>query len=228
MQITNNWIDIESNDINRKQVSRYIGYGADYKLPARTSSLIDEYIENVYHLIDPAYSYVIMDVERVEGSIAVIEDSIILESRVIARLLEQCEKVAVFLLTIGKHLEDTTCRMAEDGLMVQATVLDAIGSDATERIADFVEGRISDAANAHGLVTSRRFSPGYCDWDIGQQEAVFQAVDSDAVGVSLTERCLMLPQKSMSGIIGIGPSDGNVDNYNPCKTCNKHDCLGRR
>ncbi len=37
----------------------------------------------------------------------------------------------------------------------------------------------------------------------------------------------MIPRKSISGIIGIG-SNGNVQDYNPCKTCEKHDCLGRR
>jgi len=197
-------------------------------MPARISSLIDEYIENANHLIEPSYSYVIGDIELVHDSTVVIEGSIIFESQVIARLLEQCHKVAVFLVTIGKHLEETSCRLADDGLILQASVLDAIGSDATEKVADFVQDSIREMAGAQGFVTSRRFSPGYCDWDIGQQRAVFQAVDGDVVGIRLTKRCLMIPRKSISGIIGIGPSNSNVENYNPCKTCNKYDCVGRR
>jgi len=38
----------------------------------------------------------------------------------------------------------------------------------------------------------------------------------------------MIPQKSISGIIGIGPASANVENYDPCKTCKKKDCPGRR
>ena len=38
----------------------------------------------------------------------------------------------------------------------------------------------------------------------------------------------MIPQKSISGIIGIGPCDDTVGNYNPCNTCKKQDCVGRR
>jgi len=225
MLVADKWTDIE---INRKRVCHYVGYSTDCKMPARISSLIDEYIENANHLIEPSYSYVIGDIELVHDSTVVIEGSIIFESQVIARLLEQCHKVAVFLVTIGKHLEETSCRLADDGLILQASVLDAIGSDATEKVADFVQDSIREMAGAQGFVTSRRFSPGYCDWDIGQQRAVFQAVDGDVVGIRLTKRCLMIPRKSISGIIGIGPSNSNVENYNPCKTCNKYDCVGRR
>ena len=149
------------------------------------------------------------------------------QSKVVAQLMEQCEKVAVFLVTIGNHLEETVRQMAEDGLILQATVLDAIGSVAAETVADFVQGRVDEVARAHGLCTSLRFSPGYCDWNIKQQKMVFQAVGRDSTGIHLTEDCLMLPRKSISGVIGIGPCNG-VEHYNPCKTCHKYDCQSRR
>jgi hypothetical protein len=225
MLITSERIDI---DINRKQVCRHIGYSGGYKTPARILSLVDEYIEHAHQLIEPSYSYVIRDIKWIWGFSVCIEGSIIFESQVIAQLLAQCHKVAVFLATIGKHLEETACQLAEEGLIVQSAVLDAIGSDAVESVADFVRGRIGEVANDQGFVISQRFSPGYCDWDVGQQEAVFQAVANSSTGIRLTERCLMIPQKSISGIIGIGPPDGSMVNYNPCQTCNKYDCQGRR
>lgn len=215
-------------DIDRHQVLRNIGYCTDCKLPTRLASLIDEYVENVHHLIEPSYSCVIRDINMVQDSRVVIEGSIVFESQVVASLLEQCEKAAVFLVTIGEHVEETAYRLAEDGLIVQATVLDAIGSVAAEEVANFVQGRVREIANDQGLVVSQRFSPGYCDWDISQQRTVFWAVSGDSMGIHLTDGCLMIPHKSISGIIGIGPRDGNVDNYNPCKTCDKHDCQGRR
>jgi len=132
------------------------------------------------------------------------------------------------MVTIGEHLEETACRLAEDGLIVQATVLDAVGSVAAEEVADFVQGKVREIASDQGLVVSQRFSPGYCDWDISQQRTIFWAVNGDSMGVHLTDGCLMIPRKSISGIIGIGPRYANVENYNPCKTCDKHDCQGRR
>ena len=213
-------------DIDRQQVLHNIGYGTDYKLPVRIASLVNEYLENAYHLIEPSYTCVIRDIKLVHGTRVVIEGSIVFQSEVIARLLEQCEKAAVFLVTIGSHLEEMVCRLTEDGLMLQATVLDAIGSVAAEELVNFVQSRVGEVAHAQRLYTSRRFSPGYCDWDVGQQKMVFRAVNGDSVGVRLTEGCQMLPRKSISGIIGIGSCE--VENYNPCLTCDKYDCPGRR
>jgi hypothetical protein len=218
-------IDIE---IDRRQVCRYLGYDADYKPPAHISSLIDEYVEQAHQLIEPAYSYIIKNIERVEGANVFIEGSIVFRSRVIVRLLEQCGKVSVFVVTIGNQLEEMASRLAKDGLVLQSVMLDVIGSDAAERVVDFVQGRIGEIANAQGLCISQRFSPGYGDWDISQQKMLFQAMNGDSAGVHLTEGCLMIPRKSVSGIIGIGLPNSNVENYNPCKNCKKYDCLNRR
>lgn len=218
-------VDIE---IDKNQVYHYIGYNGNHKLSPRISSLVDDYAEHAHNLINPLYSYVIKDVEWARGSIAFIEGSIIFKSQVAVRLLEQCQQVAIFLVTIGKYLEETAWKLARDGLILQATVLDAIGSDAVEKVADRVQDRIRDLAGDQGLVTSRRFSPGYCDWEVGQQRMLFHALTGNTVGVRLTGECLMVPQKSISGIIGIAAQNGNVENYNPCRTCNKQDCPGRR
>jgi cobalamin-dependent methionine synthase I len=136
--------------------------------------------------------------------------------------------VAIFLVTIGKYLEETSFQLARDGLILQATVLDAIGSNAVEKVAGFAQARIKEIVKAEGRVTSQRFSPGYCDWNIGQQRMLFYALTGNTMGVRLTGECLMIPQKSISGIIGIGPFNANVENYNPCKTCKKQNCPGRR
>ncbi|MCH8136634.1 MAG: hypothetical protein IIB77_11700 [Proteobacteria bacterium] len=152
----------------------------------------------------------------------------IFESGVFARLLENCDKAAIFLVTIGDLLEEMVGQLAEDRLVVQATVLDAIGSVAVESVANFVQERVEEVAQAQGLCISRRFSPGYCDWDIEQQRMVFQAMNGDYADVRLTDGCLMLPQKSISGIIGIGPCDSNIEEYNPCRSCDKLECTGRR
>ena len=225
MLVASKGTDIE---VDKKQVCRYIGYSADYEPPARISSLIDEYAENAHNLIEQSYSYVIKDIERVQGSTVVIEGSIVFRSRVIARLLRRCCKVAVFVATIGSRFEEMTYRLADEGSILQAAVLDAIGSDIIEKVADSVQDRIRELAGTQGFVISQRFSPGYCDWDIGQQKMVFRAVSKNSTVVRLNRQCLMLPRKSISGIIGIGLSDSGVEHYNPCKTCNKSDCPGRR
>ena len=89
-----------------------------------------------------------------------------------------------------------------------------------ESVADFVQEKVKQLADVRGLCISQRFSPGYCDWSIDQQAMVFRTLNIGTGEIRLTEKCLMLPRKSISGIIGIGPCS-NVGDYNPCKACEK-------
>jgi hypothetical protein len=226
--IVSDWIEFDHIEIDRDSVCRNLGYLSDYKLTPRVSSLIDEYSTQSYHLIEPAYSYVIKNIEGVRKTCVYIEGSIVFESEVIAKLLKPCSKVALLIVTIGSRLEDMVGQLSRHKRLLQASVLDAIGSVAVESVADIVQEKIREEAGEQGYVISRRFSPGYCDWAIRQQTEVFRAMNGNKAGVRLTESLLMVPQKSISGIIGMGTSQSKVDRYNPCHTCNKRNCIGRR
>ncbi len=217
-----------SIEIDRERIFSEIGYDNGGQPPARVLSLVDEYIENAGELIDPSYSYVIEDVQVVHGSRVLVGKNVVFNSEIVARLLKRCKKVAVSVVTIGSYLEGTARRLAKDGHLLQASVLDAIGSQAVHKAAEHVQNEIQSWSRTKGLEVSRRFSPGYCDWDIGQQLMVFRAVGRDTTGVHLTDTCVMIPSKSISGIVGIGSAKDGIGEYNPCGICEKDSCAGRR
>ena len=226
MLVTARTIDIE---IDKKQVYKFLGYDTGSEPPPRIESLIDEYIIISDQLSFPCTTYTILDVEFVLGTRVFVEGSVSFDSGVISQIMRKCQKVALFVATIGDELEYKAGHLAKDGLLLQSTVLESIGSSAVEQAANFLHKRITDTAELQGLVASkRRFSPGYCDWDVDQQEKLFEAIDASPIGVELTETCLMLPRKSISGIIGIGLPDQGIENYNPCPACDEADYIGRR
>jgi len=214
--------------IERADVCRNLGYRSADRPSASIASLIDECLAKSIPLLRPAFSHVLREVESVEGKISVLDDGSRFESEVVARLLEQCDKVAIYVSTIGSHIEDMSSALAEDGYITESYVVDAIGSSATEKLSETVHLRIGLEAATLGLCVSRRFSPGYCDWHIDQQAVIFSIAGGDSAGVQLTSDYLMLPRKSSSGIIGVGRCDGQVETYNPCVTCGKMACPGRR
>ncbi len=214
--------------INKKLVCRYVGYSPDVEPSPRIAALLDEYVENAGHLLEPSFDYALKDVREVRGNQVFIEGDVVFESQVISKLLSKCRQVAIFVLTIGGRLEEIAAKLAEGNMIVESYMLDAIGSSAVEGLAESVNDRIRERARQRGLAASRRFSPGYCDWSINQQEAVFRALAGKTSSVQLSSGCLMTPQKSISGIIGIGTGDSGVTDYNPCKTCEKRNCVGRR
>ena len=215
-------------NVETKQILNQIGYEDDYEPSSRIKSLVNDYIENYHNLVESTYSYTFRDIESVDGNRVYLSDSVILESKVISNLCKKCDRLAIFIMTIGSYLEEMVDYLSENGLVLQATVLDAIGSGAAEQMAGLIEDRIRNVATMHDQRISRRFSPGYCDWNVNQQEMIFKLLNDDTAGVSLTDECLMIPRKSVSGIIGIGDMDSEVESFNPCVTCNRENCPGRR
>jgi len=205
-----------------------IGYEGADNPSRRIVSLVDDYIENYNEFIAPDFAWAERPVENLGDNRVSLGDGIVLESPKLSRMLERCDRAVVFAVTIGGYLEAMVAQLSEAGQIVQATVLDAIGSGAAEKMAARFEERLRENVAPDGLVISRRFSPGYCDWNVSQQGELFKALGGDTAGIELTASQLMTPRKSVSGIIGVGGAGRDIENYNPCVTCKRKDCPGRR
>jgi cobalamin-dependent methionine synthase I len=105
-----------------------------------------------------------------------------------------------------------------------------MGSTVIESMVDKFHKSMEKRYRAKGGRVTLRFSPGYCDWHITEQEKLFRALDSNHLDVELTDSCLMQPRKSISGIFGVLPSSINppAPPYNPCSKCKKKNCPSRR
>jgi len=84
----------------------------------------------------------------------------------------------------------------------QAAVLDVVASEAVEGLADAVNKMINDRASKEGYETVMRFSPGYGDWDVSDQKKIFDILEMDKLGIELTESYLMVPEKTITAIVG--------------------------
>lgn len=210
-------VNIKTN-IDKRAVCQYLGY-KNQTPPSFILSLIDSQLARAYQLIKPAYTYILKAIEGIKRHEVFLEDSLVLSSKTVSYVLSDCEWVAVFLSTIGRDLEEEISKLMERGEMLSATILDAIGTEAVEKTTDRLQDDIEKLAKKMGCQATLRYSPGYCDWNVTQQEVIFQTIDSTALGVKLTSSCMMVPLKSVSGIIGIGKFDKTKPP--PCFKCNK-------
>src|SRR4030042_5685550 len=93
-------------NVDSKKIFSQIGYEGDYEPSTRIKNLVDDYIENYHNLVESTYSYTFRNIESVDGDRVYLSDSIILERKGISGLCRRCDKLAVFILTIGDHLEE--------------------------------------------------------------------------------------------------------------------------
>ena len=146
--------------------------------------------------------------------------------KIILHQLKGSEAYALFIATAGTEYESYLQRLKNEGDMVRVFIADALGSVIAEKTADMLETCLQVSINKLGWHHTNRFSPGYCGWHVSQQQLLFPLFQGHTCGVRLTESSLMLPIKSVSGIIGLGKEVRRLD-YT-CGLCNFEKCYKRK
>jgi cobalamin-dependent methionine synthase I len=134
-----------------------------------------------------------------------------------AQHLSPAQQVAVAVCTIGPALEERVSTvMRQDA--AYALALDGFGSVATEALSVTLCTQLENEAAQAGQCTSVPLSPGMIGWpvDVGQPQ-IFSLLDTDAIGVMLTETAQMLPRKSASLVLGFAPTPFEAGH--PCDFC---------
>ena len=145
---------------------------------------------------------------------------------IILRQLRGSQAYALFVCTSGTEYEAYQQRLAKQGDMVRVFIADALGSVIAEKCADLMEQHLQQSIDKLHWHHTNRFSPGYCGWHVSQQQQLFPLFGGHTCGVRLTDSSLMVPIKSVSGIIGLGESVRHLD-YT-CGLCDFAKCYKRK
>ena len=201
-----------------------MGYSED-NFPHYIREQTRDYINLCRELCSPAADLVILSGPEcnTENRSLKIEGETFELGKVVFNFLKKADELAVFLCTLGPAISETAKKELYEGDPVKGYILDTIGSIAVDVIMDKVQDELKEMKAKEGKKITNRYSPGYCGWHVQGQQKLFTFLQNNHSGVELTESSLMMPAKSISGLIGIGE---NVRfNQYSCNICNQKDCI---
>jgi hypothetical protein len=140
--------------------------------------------------------------------------------------LRKSELIAVFLSTAGEEIGNISRIAMREGDLVKGYIYDVIGSEVADGAAGLMQDKLKEETGASGLKITNRYSPGYCDWNVEEQHKLFSLMAENFCGIKLNSSALMIPEKSVSGFIGIG-KDVRFNQYT-CGLCDMDDCIYRK
>lgn len=191
-------INAEFHEIDKRKMAI-----SDEELSARLSRVCshkDPEIFRVYEAlmreIEPRYA-----VTRVK--ISVSDEEIDLgfcktKSVQLSKRLRGCSEAFLLIVTLGGAVDRLIARLMKTS-KAEAFIFDAVASALVEAAVDVANEQITS-----GLNTTVRFSPGYSDFSIECQAPLLEYLGAPTyLGVTLTDSLLMLPQKTVSCVIGI-------------------------
>ncbi len=221
-------LDIEKEAINADPADllTYIpGHGEE--MDRYTLKVMNELIEACREVMAPKGGFVVMDAVPSQG----IEDISIPGARfhtgkTIVKLFSGVSKVIFFLATIGPGPERLSKSMISGGQYLEGYIADLIGSMLTEATAQYVHDSIKNSCTMAGLKITNRYSPGYCGWEVDEQQKLFGLFPEGCCGITLSESSLMSPIKSISAMVGAGEQVTYRD-YT-CEICSMKNCTFRK
>ncbi len=199
-----------------------MGYGNAIPEPD-ICALVDQLVERAFQVARPSFYCQIVPCELGVGRVK-LGDQVLSVGGTIAKLLRGSQSVALFVATAGEAFQRWLDEIVQSGDTLSMFISDAIGSALVESVGDYMELQLD--GEIAPLLHTNRFSPGYCGWNIEQQQLLFSLLPEHVCGVELNANSLMYPIKSISGIVGIGESV-DVKKYG-CSICGRVDCYIRK
>jgi hypothetical protein len=188
--------------VPRPMVLMRLGYRRPAQVPEKTASLLDEVLEQGGRRLAPRAIYGDFEVGPGAPGVTVIGGALRARSESLRQRLEGCARAVLFAATVGPALEDWCRELMDSGQMTRGLLADAYGSAAATALGLEVEAAVARHLEDRGLEATKRYAPGYGDWTLEDQAPLLALVDSARIGIRLTEDHLMLPAKSISGVIG--------------------------
>ncbi len=226
--------ELTSQSIDRNQLLRNTVQRMEYPsfddVSEEMLARIESFITAKLPAMHCRYIYEITSFQNCKNGVILASDSnksLKIESKkwaYLTSLTGGVSHVCCFALTLGHGLDDEIALLKESSLM-DAYMLDALGSAMADLSADHVALEVRRRFEEKGLETSTRFSPGYCDWPlISGQKEMFGFLDTPLIELHMLPQGIMKPRKSITAAIIAAKV---IPHDSPCIFC-KRDCAHRR
>lgn len=205
-----------------REIYLLMGYGSH--IPDEgVRQLIQEILDELSHRLVPHYGYVLVDGNVPERGKLLLDNQLFNPGAIISHAMKGADKYAVFTATIGEEFDNFSRQLKAADDILRVFIADALGSVLAEATVTLLMKQLEVMADKEGMHISNNYSPGYCDWFLAEQKQLFSFFPESSTGITLTDSCLMLPVKSVSGIVALG-KDVKRREYG-CNICKMVNCI---
>ncbi len=152
-----------------------------------------------------------------------LEDAQFKVGKTIAKELKNSQQAALFIITAGKTITVKAEQESKSGNSVYGRILTALSKAILNALEKEVFVYVRNEASKREFKTTNCYCPGYCHWDLADQHQLFALFGNHTCGVSLTASASMIPERSISGIIGLGKHVQYREYH--CTLCEQENCI---
>jgi hypothetical protein len=206
--------------------------GGRQSIPSNQAQRAQALIKSLIDTCQPQSRMQMSIIQKKSAQQVTLENDLTLTGAGIAGLLQGCEEAAAFVVTLGPEPQAMIQKSMKEGKLLDVMLQDAIASELVENLANTIQSHVEKQMAQKQRAITRRFSPGYCDFPIEDQKILDLILGFANIGIELNSSYLMIPEKSITAVFGIGPDNSlgkSLASPPPCGTCPKREhCPGQK
>ena len=214
--------------VSSSEIYEMMGYGNQTVPEPEIEAETQKLLKQISAIARPSFLFF-----SINGQLDTMKETLTVEhitfhlGKIITRQLRKSESFVFFVATAGYDFERFQQTLRQENDPLKNYIADTIGSVIAEKTADCMELALEKYIASQEWKHTNRFSPGYCGWHVSEQHLLFSLFPSPhPCGIHLSDSSLMIPIKSVSGIIGTGSAVHKVD-YT-CGLCTYDACYRRK
>jgi hypothetical protein len=219
-------------DVATAEYNRLLGYPRDWTLSGRALELAD-WARAWYAANGRPWIYA-----REAGRVAIGTGSIRIEdaafsSRRLEKTLRDAEAHSAMLAAVsaGPELEQEAQKLWREEKPDEYFFLEVFGSAVVEHLTMLAGARLCAWAEERGMAVLPHYSPGYPEWDIGEQSRLWRLMGALPSPIDVLESGSLRPKKSLLAVFGLTRHTENLRRLTelvPCENCSFAPCQYRR
>jgi len=210
-------LSLDYND----EVLRRQGLGGGARVRPEIKKVITELLAEVKKgsLLKPAVAYEYYSIAAMHPDRIALEGDKSIEGPLLPATFPEAKELIVLVATIGLQLEKQVTEYTKSGEALRGMVLDGIGTAAVDRLIPEALELIAAEVAARGYEISSPVNPGMPGFPMTEQWSLLELTPASEIGVSLSSSGVLVPRKSTSMVIGIGPKMTRWTQAEVCARC---------
>jgi hypothetical protein len=165
-------------------------------------------------------------------------DGMLFHSSRLGKTLREAEAHSAVLVAVGAgpEVERQTIQLWREEKPDEYFFLEMFGSAVVEHLTTEAGARLCDWAEGQGMAVLPHYSPGYPEWDIGEQRILLDLMrrtrsEPLPCPLNVLDSGMLQPKKSLLGVFGLTRHTERLERLTdlvPCQSCSYHPCRYRR